>query len=362
MLAVILLVSYLLISLIFLSRSYVPPQSTASDGDLPRVSIVIPTFNEEAIVVEKLNDLMSLDYPTDKLELVFVDSSSDRTPELVLAYNGKFPLRLIREKERRGEANALNVGYSSAKGEIVVKSDCDATSKDSQVMRKLVSNFIDPKIGGASCLYTNSYRNRTESGYRGVLRGLQRGESAIDSTIIAHGPFVGFRKSVLEPISPDSAADDTELFVKIRRKGYRCVVDERMIFVEIRPSNTAMILSQRSRRAHGILKVLFSNFDTMFNPSYGRYGALVFPSNLFMLAVSPALIVIAAVLLTVGLLLQFAVWGALTVALLILVLALMVRKERPMAVVAFLRAQEAALLGLLMFLSPKPKHMWEKAR
>lgn len=305
MLAVISLAIYSLICLIFLSRSYAPPPITAKDEELPRVSIVIPTFNEERIVVEKLNDLMVLDYPSDKLELVVVDSSTDRTPELVLAYDGKFPLRLIREDSRKGEAIALNVGYSSAKGEIVVKSDCDATSNDVHALRKLVSHFNDPRIGGVSCLYTSSYPSRTESGYRGVLRGLQCGESAVDSTVIAHGPFVGFRKSVLEPISPDSAADDTELFVKIRRRGYRCVVDERIIFREIRPTNTNMILSQRSRRAHGIIKVLLSNTDMLFNPSYGKYGLLVFPSNLFMLAVSPTLIVATGLLLALGLLLEY---------------------------------------------------------
>ena len=312
--------------------------------------------------MEKLNDLMALDYPPDKLELVVVDSSTDRTSDLVLAYNGNFPLRLIREDERKGEATALNIGYSNAKQEIVVKSDCDATSNDPQALRKLVSHFKNPHIGGASCLYTSYYESRTESGYRGVLQRLQCGESEVDSTVIAHGPFVGFRKSVLVPISPDSAADDTELFVKIRRRGYRCVVDERVIFKEIRPANGNMVLSQRSRRAHGILKVLFSNVEMLFNPSYGKYGILVFPSNLFMLAVSPTLIVLTGVLLGVGLFLQYATWGALIVALLILSLALMFRQERPKAVVAFLRAQEAALLGLLMFLSRKPKHLWEKAR
>jgi cellulose synthase/poly-beta-1,6-N-acetylglucosamine synthase-like glycosyltransferase len=361
-LGVISLAIYSLICLIFLTRSYTPHPTTSKDEELPKVSIVIPTFNEESIVVEKLNDLKALDYPSDRLELVVVDSSTDRTPELVSAYEASFPLRLVREDARKGEAVALNIGYSNAKGEIVVKSDCDATSNDVQALRKLVSNFNDPQIGGVSCLYTSSYLSRTESGYRGVLRGLQCGESAVDSTVIAHGPFVGFRKSLVVPISPNSAADDTELFVKIRRRGYRCVVDERVVFREIRPNDMSVVLSQRSRRAHGILKVLFANIDMLFNSSYGKYGTLVFPSNLFMLAVSPILLLATASLLAVGLFFQYALSGAFAVALLILLAGLMVRTERPRAIVAFLRAQEAAFLGLVMFLSGKPTHMWKKAR
>jgi cellulose synthase/poly-beta-1,6-N-acetylglucosamine synthase-like glycosyltransferase len=361
-LAIVLLSLYSLICLSFLPKAFALPPITSTDEELPRISIVVPTFNEEEIISNKLNDLMAVNYPSDKLEIIVVDSSTDRTAGLVSAHAGRFHLRLIREEERRGEATALNLGYSSAKGEIVVKSDCDATSDDTQLLRKLVSHFNDTRIGGVSCLYTSSYESRTESGYRGILQRLQCGESAVDSTVIAHGPFVGFRKNLLRPISPDSAADDTELFVAVRRRGYRCVVDERIIFKEIRPANTKEALAQRSRRAHGIMRVLFSNIDLLFNRTYGKYGMMIFPSNLFMLAISPTLLTATGILLAVGAVLEYSAFGVTLVGLTVFSFAVMLRSERPKAIVAFLRAQEAALVGLVMFLSRKPKHIWEKAR
>lgn len=357
-----LVVVYALISLIFLTRSFAPASITEEDEFLPTVSIVVPTFNEEAIILQKLGDLMKLDYPPSKLELIVVDSSTDGTAELIKAYTARLPVRLIRETERKGEAIALNIGYSNAKGEIVVKSDCDATSRDERALRELVSHFSDPHIGGVSCLYTGSNYDRTESGYRGLLQRLQCGESAFDSTVIAHGAFVGFRQSVLEPVSPDSAADDTELFVKIRKKGYRCVVDERIVFSEIRPHEMSAVLSQRSRRAYGIIRVLFSNLGILFNRKYGRYGLLVFPSNFFMLALSPTLFVLTCAFLAAGLLLEIATWGILMVGGAAALMFLIVKYEMPKSIMAFARAQEAALLGLFLFLSRKPKHVWAKAR
>ena len=329
---------------------------------LPTASIVVPTFDEETTIQEKLNDLMRLDYPSEKLEIVVVDSSNDTTPRLVRDYKGRFPVRLTREPERKGEAVALNLGYSVSQGEIVVKSDCDAVCHDDQALMKLVRHFADPHIGGVSCVYTDSYQMQTEAAYRGLLTRLQSAESKMDSTLIAHGAFVGFRKELIAPISPESAADDTEMFVKIRKKGYRCIIDERVVFREIRPPNMRMVRHQRARRAHGIIKVILSNADVLLNPRYGMYGLAVFPSNLFMLVMSPIMLTAGVALAIAGFLFEWGMLGVFAAASFLTVLATSLRCERPRRIVAFIRSQEAALLGLLLFLSVRPKHVWNKAR
>ncbi len=354
-------ITYSAICSIFLTRSENVRFLPSKIQELPTVSIVVPTFDEETIILEKLNDVMRLDYPSDKLEIIVVDSSSDRTPKLITDYEGRFPLRLVREPERKGEATALNIGYSESKSEIIVKSDCDATCNDEDALRRIVSHFANPRIGGVSCVYADSYQRPTEAAYRGLLMQLQRGESKIDSTVIAHGAFVAFRRELIDPISPESAADDTELFVKIRKKGYRCVVDERALFKEIRPPDTGMIRRQRARRAYGIIKVILSNIDILFNPRYGAYGLMVFPSNFFMLVISPTMLALSGILLIAGLF-EYGISGALAAGLSLVALALSLRYERPRRIAAFIHAQEAALLGLLLFLSTKPKHIWKKHR
>ncbi len=353
---------YSVICLAVLTRSHGTRAQSDMVKDLPTVSIVVPTFNEEATILEKLDSLMQLDYPANRLEIVVVDSSSDRTPSLVEDYHGKFPIRLIRETERKGLALALNTGYSSSKGEIVVKSDADAASNDREALTKLVGDFSDPRIGGVSCVYSDSYKMLTEGAYRGLLTELQSGESGLDSTLIAHGAFVGFRRELMDPLAPDSAADDTELFVKIRKKGYRCIVDDRIVFRESRPPDVRVVRHQRARRAYGIIKVMLSNIDMFLNPRYGTYGLVVFPSNFFMLAISPILIAAGGVLLFGGLLLEFGLSGLLLAGALLVTLGVILRYQRPSTIAAFIRTQEAALLGILLFFSRRPKHVWTKDR
>jgi len=96
----------------------------------PSVSIVLPTYNEAAIVESKLEELVELDdYPMENVEIVVVDSSDDGTAELVetfFAGRQEPKLTLIREDERRGLATALNQAYAAAANEVVVKTDCDS--------------------------------------------------------------------------------------------------------------------------------------------------------------------------------------------------------------------------------------------
>src|SRR6056297_1151229 len=93
------------------------PQGSPADKEPaePTVSIVLPTYNEAQIVETKLDDLLALDYPMEKVELVVVDSSSDDTREIIREYFSDLnapELVLLEEDERRGLAPALNDAYA----------------------------------------------------------------------------------------------------------------------------------------------------------------------------------------------------------------------------------------------------------
>jgi len=113
----------------------------------PFISVIVATHNEERNVNAKIQNLLEQKYPRDLMEIVFVDSSTDRTGDYIMSWQSEVPgIRLITEERRMGLAHALNLGYSTAKGEIVVKSDCDIIHEPSS-LDNLVANFDDARVG-----------------------------------------------------------------------------------------------------------------------------------------------------------------------------------------------------------------------
>lgn len=254
------------------------------------VSIIIPTYNEELIVSNRLKNLFELNYPLELCEIIFIDSSNDRTPQIIRDYQEKYQnICLINEGERMGVATALNKAFSAAKNEIVVRTDCDSFwHKD--VLYHMMANFADPTIGAVCGKQNVLNKSKVEEGYRSIQLKLQIVESWLDSTIIFHGPCFGFRKDLLVPIDPASLADDSELAVKIRKQGYRTIIDPEIVFYEASQSRFMKRRVQKDRRAKGLIRLLLQHKDVLFNSKYGKYGMIVFPMNYFMMIISPYLI------------------------------------------------------------------------
>ena len=276
----------------------------------PPVSIVLPTYNEAGIVEGKLDELVSLDYPMEKVEIVVVDSSDDATAELVRAFfeDRDHPeLVLIEEAERRGLALALNDAYAAASNEMVVKTDCDSrVSPD--VLREAAANLADPDVGAVTGRNVEVLGgSEVESGYRGIQAPIQVLESHLDSTLIFHGPFSAFENDEIEPIDPNSIADDTELALKIRRNGKRALFDPDIEYMEAAHSEFRKRRTQKDRRGMGLIRLLVQHRDALGR--YGNYGRIVLPFNWWFMIVSPWLLALALVLGTIGSVLSLGPFG-----------------------------------------------------
>lgn len=269
-----------------------PPALSITDPEpKPKVSIVIPTYNEEAIIGKKLDNVLELDYPPELLEVVIVDSSTDKTPEIIKGYQEKFQnLRLIQEP-RKGLASALNTGYALARNEIVIKTDCDSLL-EKDVLLKVASDFVNTAIGGVTGRQIVINKSKVEEGYRSLQSRVQSAESCMDSTIIFHGPFSAYRKNLIVPIDPNSLADDSELAIKIRKQGYRTIIDPGIKFYEASQSRFFKRRRQKDRRGQGLNRLLLQHRDVLFNPKYGKYGTIIFPMNLYMMLISPILLLL----------------------------------------------------------------------
>lgn len=185
------------------SKDWKPLKNRGMECFEPSFSLVVPTYNEESTIVQKLRNLMEQDYP--KMEIILVDSASeDRTVQLIERFvkDNSMTVKLITEKERKGKASALNgVLKKHCSGTIIVITDADAIwEKDA--LRKLASNFSDPTIGAATGrqILLNANQNLTtklEKVYRSIFEVLRIGESSLDSTPIFNGPLMAFRSDLL---------------------------------------------------------------------------------------------------------------------------------------------------------------------
>ncbi|OYT57537.1 MAG: glycosyl transferase [Desulfurococcales archaeon ex4484_217_2] len=211
----------------------------------PKITIIVPTYNEAKLIEKKLDNIHEQDYPRNKLEIIVVDSgSTDRTPELVKKWAKKHPdmnLKLIVEKVRRGKAYALNNALKHATGEIVVITDVDSLWPDRETLRKTVNWFSDPMVGAVSCLKkpVGSGVRGVEESYRQYYNVLRIAESKAYATPIFHGELAAFRRDLLEKVGgfpTDIGADDSHTATRIALMGYRAITPEDQWAEELVPN------------------------------------------------------------------------------------------------------------------------------
>ena len=121
---------------------------TTGEGHIPRATLIISAYNEEAVIESRIENALALDYPRDKLKIIVVsDGSSDGTDEIVAKYKPQ-GVNLVAVPGRRGKTHALNQVLPTVETEIVVFSDAN-TMYDSQAVKHLVAPFADARVGAA---------------------------------------------------------------------------------------------------------------------------------------------------------------------------------------------------------------------
>ena len=278
-----------LLSLFVANVSHLRPTVGRDDEWRPTVSLVIPTYNESAIIQDRLEDLLRTSYPESKLEIVIADDSTDDTASRARSFfdttDTEATLHVLENGERNGVAAALNNAIPAASGEIVFRTDADARLAPDAIP-KAVAVLADHSVAGVTGRQADVIGGSVvESDYRDLLAMLQLFETAIDSTFIVHGPCFAFRRAEFEPLPADTIADDTAIAVLLRRNGGRIVMDPAIEFAEGGSSSLSGRRTRKDRRAAGLLQQLLRHRDALGN--YGRYGWLVLPLNWGLMIVGP---------------------------------------------------------------------------
>jgi glycosyltransferase involved in cell wall biosynthesis len=189
---------------------------------LPFFSVIIPTFNSEKTIDACIESLLSLDYPSDRLELLFIDGgSTDLTCSIIEKSGSK--IKLIRTNEN-GPSGARNVGIKIASGDFIAFTDGDCT-----VSRKWISamakDFVTDDVAGVEGRTTSDRRGRFDQAPENLCGGhYPTCNISYRANVIRE--LGGFDSNFIEGKgNTRSFREDTDLAWRIIEKGYKIVFE-----------------------------------------------------------------------------------------------------------------------------------------
>lgn len=221
--------------LLLLLRIVLPERKVDKGEIFPEVSLLISCFNEEAVIREKLENSLALDYPKDKLEIIVIsDASTDRTDEIVREYE-KQGVRLIRQEENLGKTSGLNLAVPRARGKMIVFSDANAMYMPNAIS-KLVRNFNDDRVGYVvgEARYRDINKTaaaKSESTYWKFEILLKKMESHIHSVVGGDGAIYAIRRELYEEML-NTDINDFVNPLQIILKGYRGLYETEAVCYE----------------------------------------------------------------------------------------------------------------------------------
>jgi cellulose synthase/poly-beta-1,6-N-acetylglucosamine synthase-like glycosyltransferase len=276
------LYSYVLFPLLVVLRGMLwrKPYESEETNPLPLVSIIIAAYNEEREIGGKLENIRSIDYPRERLEVVIAsDGSTDRTNAIVQSYEGH-SVKLL-ALSRLGKAGALNAAVAASIGEILVFSDANSMYK-ADALLALVRPFADTTVGGVAgnqCYLKRKEVSLVGAGERSYWdfdRIIKQFESSAGNTISATGAIYAIRRSLFEQVV-EGVTDDFFISTSVIAKGYRLVFAPDAIAYESVAGSSKMEFGRKVRVITRGLRAVFIARRQLLNPfRYGFYAIQLF--------------------------------------------------------------------------------------
>jgi cellulose synthase/poly-beta-1,6-N-acetylglucosamine synthase-like glycosyltransferase len=362
--------------LVFL-RGLVLPRPYRTEDVTPSLTVLVAAHNEAASLGSKIDNLLALDYPSDRLEIVIAsDGSDDGTNEIVAEAVRGTPERVkLLPLPRVGKAAALEAGAAAASGEILVLSDANSMYAPDAV-RRLVRPLADPAVGGAA----GDQRYLTDPSAEGVAAGergywsfdrlLKRAATRAGSVVSATGAIYALRRSLFPAHIPSDVTDDFFISTGVVSQGKRLVfVPDAVAYEPVAPSAGIEFGRKVRVMTRGLRGVVARR--ELLNPfRHGFYAIQLFSHKVLrrLLAVPLALLLVTSFLLwqdgpafRAVAIAQAALYGAGVLGILLGRRGL--GRSRLLALPAFLcLANAASLVAVLNVLRGRRIERWEPER
>jgi cellulose synthase/poly-beta-1,6-N-acetylglucosamine synthase-like glycosyltransferase len=320
----------LLVILRYIKRiKYIPFADYRNSPKTPPISLIIPAFNEEKVIIRTIRFALAVDYSAFEV-IVINDGSTDKTLETILDvfqlnkidlvhrnflktkpvrgfyYNPEIPNLLLVDKERANKADALNSGVNVSRSPYFCSVDADSLL-DKESLIRLITPILESNVPVVACggvvrvLNGVTLQNTTIKDVnlprkalpvfqiveylRAFLFG-RVGWDVVNSLLILSGAFTLFNKAAVLEVGgfrPRNITEDMEIIVRLHRyylknkKPYLIkFVSDPICWTEV-PEKIRMLGRQRRRWQLGLMQTIFQHKSMIFNPRYGKIGMLVIP-------------------------------------------------------------------------------------
>lgn len=272
---------YLLVLLKRMVKGKPKQMELPEDSQLPDVAFMVCAYNEQDVVEMKMQNIHELDYPKDKLHVVWVtDGSSDNTNEYLKAYP---EVEVIYSPERRGKTAALNHGLSMVTSDITVMTDAN-TMVNREAIREIVRCMQDPKVAcvAGEKRVMSRHEGEIAAGGEGLYwkyeSALKRLDSELYSAMGAAGELNAIRTHLYERMPETALLDDFVMSMRMVEQGYKIAYTSEAYAMEYGSANLEEESKRKRRIAAGGLQSSWW-LRSMMNPFKNFMVAFQFVSH-----------------------------------------------------------------------------------
>lgn len=266
--------TYILYPALVIVAARVRPKPRVGNPFRGKVSMIVAAHNEEAVIKQKVENSLGLDYGGADWEVIVVsDGSRDGTDSVLEGLRHMSErLKIITYQPRQGKANALNVGSRHASGEVLIFTDANVFLEP-DAPKKLLSQMSDPSVGavcGRVLLCDTSKKEVSGEGiYMRFEGAVQEAESALWSMVGIDGALYALRRELFRPLDRGAIIDDFSLSMEALLAGKRIVYAGDAVAVEHIVASVENEFKRKSRIVAGGFQYLAS-----LAGKGGRFGVM----------------------------------------------------------------------------------------
>jgi cellulose synthase/poly-beta-1,6-N-acetylglucosamine synthase-like glycosyltransferase len=337
-----------------------PPPEGAAAPALPSVSLIVPAYDEEAVIAAKVANALALEYPRQLLQVIVAsDGSTDATAERARAAGAD----LVLELPPGGKVAALNAAAELASGELLAFSDANS-EWEAGALRRLVAPFADPPVGYVcgQVRFVDAGGDNLEGAYWRYEMAVREMESTLGGITAGNGAIYAVRRAAYLPLAP-SGSHDLSFPFELAKRGLRSLYAPTARASEKMVPTMEGEFARKRRMMVGLWDIVVG--EGMISPrGYPPLFAFELASHRLLRYLSPALhlVVLAA---NVALLGQGTIYVLTFIAQLALIAAALLARRYPLAPLRIARYYVMTTASIPAGLWDRWRHgasgRWEKA-